>query len=84
MLQRFLYAAALDEEIKKILSFYDSQLSQTDRGLQELHKSFDVLKQQMSEHQTAGAPNMQLANTHLHMLQQTGQHVTDLLQVGHV
>ena len=35
----------------------------------------------MSERQTAGAANMQLADNHLQMLQQTGKHVTDLLQV---
>lgn len=80
-LKRFLCAAALDKEIKKVLSFYDSQLAQTDQGLKTLHKSFDTLKRQMSEHQTAGAANMQLADNHLQMLQQTGKHVTDLLQV---
>ena len=79
--QSFLCAAALDKKIKKVLSFYDSQLAQTDQGLQKLHKSFDTLKQSMSEHQTAGAANMQLADNHLQMLQQTGKHVTDLLQV---
>ncbi len=35
----------------------------------------------MSEHQTAGAADMQLADKHLQMLQQTGKHVINLLQV---
>ena len=74
-------AAALDKNIKKILSFYRKQESAVQRNVDDLESSYRRTQGSMSDSQTDDKNKRQSCQAHLQKLQTSGEHVSNLLQV---
>ena len=76
-----LAAAALDSEIKKVMSFYSKQESAVRHAVRNLEDTCHSLQARMSDKHTSDQSKLELSQQHLQNLQETGKLVSNLLQV---
>lgn len=77
-------AAALDKEIKQILSFYSKQESAVQRNVHDFEISYARTQDSMSNSHPDNKSKRQTIQAHLQKLQTSGEHVSNLFRCLHV